>query len=174
MRPHKFESKTVVYSTEEYPAVSRDDIGDLMGQEAGLPHPGTMRLCLHPGPSSLLHEMYIVHRAGSYLRPHRHKDKDESCVVVSGEMALFFFNDSGEIIKFMGCGSYDSGSIFHVRIPRLTWHCQLVLSSRVVFLEESTGPFVKDNMEYAAFSPEPGSLAIDGFVTALHDYMARS
>lgn len=159
------ESPAILYVRETRSVVSLAMLQELVERSNKLPPPGTMRLCLHPDKDALLQEMYIVHQAGSYLRPHRHTDKDESCLVVLGKMAVFFFTDQGEVQDVAVYGNPGSPFPFHARIPRNHWHCQFVLAPQVLFLEMTTGPFVREAMEFAPFSPAPQS-------SGIREYMA--
>ena len=168
---YKNESDRILYVDMDIPCISAEDIRIIVDNSKHLPAHASSRLCLHPDTSSKLHEMYIIHEKYTYIRPHRHTDKDESCVVLEGQMALLIFSDNGDVTCAMMCGSYRSGETFHVRIPKNCWHCQIVLSEQVIFYEVTTGPFKKAAVEYAPFSPEIGSPMVQAYMDTLHSFL---
>lgn len=78
---------------------------------------------------------------GTYLRPHRHcnPDKNEVFLLLRGRVAVFIFDDMGnitqtEILDPLN-GSYGG------EIPPGVWHGLLVLESGSVIYEVKEGPF---------------------------------
>jgi len=165
--PYRKETEAVIYLTEPVPRLDSSALRHLVEQSNMLLSPGPVRLCVHPTPSADFHEMYIVHRQGNYLRPHRHTDKDEAGILLEGEMDVFLFNDAGDVTERICCGNYLSGQVFHVRIPQGIWHCQVVRSPYVLFYEATTGPFNREKMEFAPFSPEVGADESENYFKSL-------
>ncbi len=90
----------------------------------------------------------------TYLRPHRHlnPDKTEVFILLRGKVALFFFDDCGNVTETFildpqkGC--------YGGEIPAGIWHGLVVLESGTVIYEIKQGPFAPltpDNL--APWSP---------------------
>ena len=90
----------------------------------------------------------------TYLRPHRHlnPDKTEVFILLRGKVALFLFDDCGNVTDTFildprkGC--------YGGEIPAGTWHGLVVLESGTVIYEIKQGPFAPltpDNL--APWSP---------------------
>lgn len=93
---------------------------------------------------------------GTYIRPHRHLNpsKDEVFLLLRGRVAVFIFDDQGEIrettILDPLTGTYGA------EIKAGIWHGLLVLETGSVIYEIKQGPFAPlapENM--AAWSPAP-------------------
>src|SRR6185436_6680301 len=52
----------------------------------------TIRICAHANEKEKVHEMFIVHSRGTYVRPHRHAHKQESFFLIEGRAEAIFFN----------------------------------------------------------------------------------
>jgi len=102
---------------------------------------GKVRLCLHKDPKDLFQEMIIVHSRNTYIRPHKHDEKDESISIVEGECRLLIFDKKGRIIKRILLSRESPHGTLICRINKNIWHSMKVLSDLVVFHEVSTGPF---------------------------------
>ena len=111
------------------------------------------RLCAHPGPGDVLHEMLIVHDRSCYVRPHRHVGKSESLLLLEGELDAVFFDDAGNVTERRPMGAYGGGDDFYYRIPERVWHTLLIRSAWVVFLEVTSGPFRREQTEFAPWAP---------------------
>ena len=64
----------------------------------GLPR-NRIRYCAHASPSDVVHEMFIVHPRGAYVRPHKHLDKSESMMIIEGEADYVMFDSKGNITE---------------------------------------------------------------------------
>ncbi len=98
--------------------------------------------------------MLISLNRGTYIRPHRHFNKAESGLCLRGEADAVFFDESGEILEFWRMGPEPSGLRFFYRIELPVFHCLLVRSDNFVFHEVSTGPFRREDTEFAPWSPD--------------------
>lgn len=99
------------------------------------------RLCLHKDESDPLQEMVIVLHRDSYIKPHRHKEKDESIHLISGSFYLFTFDALGRIAERVLMKQNGSGSYSLCRVRKNVWHTIVPLSKFVVFHELIRGPF---------------------------------
>ena len=46
---------------------------------------------MHETIENSIHEMFIVHPYNMYIRPHKHNNKSESMVVISGEAEYIIY-----------------------------------------------------------------------------------
>ena len=76
-------SAEVLYADPSTVCVAAEDLAALKQLAEGNLD-GRIRLCMHPSIDHALHEMLIVHRHGTYVRPHKHLDKAESLHVIEG------------------------------------------------------------------------------------------
>lgn len=91
---------------------------------------------------------------GSYIRPHRHinPDKDEIFLLLRGRVAVFTFDDEGNITEKLVLDPLEGA--YGAEIEPGVWHSLLVLKPKTVIYEVKAGPFVAltaDNM--APWSP---------------------
>ena len=111
------------------------------------------RLCAHPNVESPLHEMFIVHQKGTYVRPHKHLDRSESFHVVEGEIDVLVFSDDGILQHRIRMGDYGSGNVFYYRLTESLYHTVLIQSEVAVFHETTNGPFRPDRTAFSVWSP---------------------
>jgi cupin fold WbuC family metalloprotein len=114
------------------------------------------RFCLHRTHADTIQEMIIAFYHGSYVRPHRHKDKSESFHVLEGELDVVFFDDHGNITKKIRMGEAQSGKTFIYRLNSQLWHTVVIRSECVVLHEVSSGPFLQEENNFALWSPHYG------------------
>jgi cupin fold WbuC family metalloprotein len=124
------------------------------------------RLCTHPGPHDLLHEMIIALDRATYVRPHRHQGKSESFHMIEGEVDVVIFHDDGRLREVLPLGIYGSGKVFFYRLQEAAFHSVLIRSPVAVFHETTNGPFVREETEFASWAPEEGT-------TEAAEYLAK-
>ena len=63
----------------------------------------------------------------SYMQPHLHpgEEKIEKIYIIEGKLAVFFFNDNGEIIKTT---ILEKGGTEMIAVPAFTWHTYAMLT----------------------------------------------
>ncbi|MBL7085931.1 MAG: WbuC family cupin fold metalloprotein [Candidatus Cloacimonetes bacterium] len=110
------------------------------------------RFCLHHDLTNQVHEMVIAFCRESYVRPHRHKNKSESFHVIEGKLAVIFFDDEGKVTRRIKMGPVGSNSTFLYRLSSNLWHTVVPLSEFVIIHETTTGPFIKEESEFAPWS----------------------
>ena len=152
MIPIVKESNEVLYSKESITKITSLDLFELK-QMAKLNPRKRIRICLHNGVSDTIHEMIIYHPKGTYVPPHKHKDKEESFHLISGEIDCVIFNNEGKISNTFPMGDYSSGRNFYYRIPADTFHTQL-FKKDTFFHEVSEGPFNRDETIIASWAPD--------------------
>jgi cupin fold WbuC family metalloprotein len=112
------------------------------------------RICCHDGPNSSPQEMIICLARGTYIRPHRHHKGSESGLSLRGTADAVFFDMGGSIVDVWRMGPEQTGYPFFYRIDEPVFHCLLVRTEEFVFHEVSTGPFLRDDTEFASWSPD--------------------
>lgn len=148
----------------------RLDSGDLAAIEAssGVVERKRSRICCHTGLPSSPQEMIISLRRGTYIRPHRHQNKAESGLCLRGEADAVFFDEDGEIIDAWRMGPEHTGLPFYYRIEEPVYHCLFVRSEVFVFHEVSTGPFRREDTQFAPWSPDEDNFnAVSDWLTNL-------
>lgn len=111
------------------------------------------RICIHYTVEDDIHEMVIYHPKETYVRPHKHMGKDESFHLISGEIDLVIFDESGNIVEVLQMGSYESGRTFYYRISANTFHTQ-IFRKDTIFHEVTKGPFDRRDDVVADWSPD--------------------
>lgn len=111
------------------------------------------RICAHKSSSASIQEMIIVIREGSYIAPHRHKNKCESFHLIEGNADIVVFEDNGNIRKVI---RFCRERVFYYRLEAELFHTIIVRSERITFHEVTNGPFVASGTEYSPFAPREG------------------
>jgi len=112
-----------------------------------------VRLCAHQNEKDRLHEMLIALARGTYVRPHRHRNKSESFHVVEGALSVVVFDEEGQVRETIALGDYASGRQFYYRMAEPAYHTVLVESPGAVIHETTGGPFDPKAVEFAPWSP---------------------
>ncbi len=111
---------------------------------------------MHSDVNDALHSMMVAYSPGSYVRPNRHKGKDESVLVARGACIVCFFDGAGTITRAVNLHERGTPAAYYCRLPAETFHTVLVPPSGVVLYESTPGPFVPEDTEYAVWAPEEG------------------
>lgn len=147
----------VYHSKEIFFSLSQADIDNLINLAKNNAR-GRVRYCSHSSDHDSLHEMFIVHPKGAYVRPHKHLSKIESMLVISGEVDYIMFDDNGKVEKIVNMGSYETKKPFYQTIRKDKFHTLLIKSEWLVFLEITNGPFSKKDTVFADWSPSEDDL----------------
>src|SRR5262249_23584575 len=123
----------------------------------------------HASLDASLHEMLIVLRRGSYVRPHKHVGKCESFTILEGTADVILFEDDGTVREIVAMGAAGTGRTFHCRISAPLYHTlPLVPADSLLFQEVTEGPFRPEQTLFAPWSPDGrDSAAALGYLTAL-------
>ena len=109
----------------------------------------------------------------TYLRPHRHKnpDKVEIFLILRGSVALFLFDDHGNITELRILDP--KAGIYGGEIPANVWHTLIVLEHGTVVYEVKQGPFTPLSPEnFAAWSPNTDdSAGVKQYLDYLKSYI---
>ena len=76
----------VYFPTEKYFSINKQFTDDLIRSAESAPRQ-RIRMCVHSEDDAVVHQMFIVHPGGAYVRPHKHNKKDESLLVLEGSLA---------------------------------------------------------------------------------------
>lgn len=110
---------------------------------------------------------------GTYIRPHWHlyPPKDESVIVLQGELAVFIFDDQGQVQQTfrLAAGSPNFG----IDIVAGVCHTFLPLAEDTVMFEVKPGPYVRaTDKDFASWAPADGEPGVEAYVTKLLDWLA--
>lgn len=116
-----------------------------------------MILPFHTGPETRLHRMLNAIQPGSYIRPHRHfaPPKDESVVVLRGDLGVLIFDEQGGIVSLhrIRAGHTDFGIDLHAGVI----HTLVALEPDTVVFEVKPGPYTPaTDKEFLDWAPEEG------------------
>lgn len=145
-------NEEVLYSKDIVTKLNKADILNFKNQSS-INLRKRIRLCAHTEQLDLLHEMFIVHERGAYVRPHRHHGKSESTHIVEGNVDVVLFSDDGRIEQVISMGDYKSGKTFYYRIAKPIYHTLIVRSEVLVFHETTNGPFNRSTSNFAPWAP---------------------
>ena len=157
----------VYHSKESFFSLSKKDVNELINLAKNTTR-GRVRYCSHSSDQESLHEMFIVHPKGAYVRPHKHIDKIESMLVIDGEVDYVMFDNDGNVDNVVKMGNYESKKSFYQTIRKDKFHTLVIKSEWLVFLEITNGPFDKENTVYAEWSPkESDTLSVEVFLNKI-------
>jgi cupin fold WbuC family metalloprotein len=142
----------VYHSKEDFFSLSKEDINKLICLAKNTTR-RRVRYCSHSSGQESLHEMFIVHPKGAYVRPHKHIDKIESMLVINGEVDYVMFDNYGNIDNVVKMGNYESKKPFYQTIRKDKFHTLIIKSEWLVFLEITNGPFDIADTIFADWSP---------------------
>lgn len=120
----------------------------------------------HADHSSNPHRFLNAWTRGSYAAPHRHLQvpKPESFVMLRGELALFVFDDAGQVTERLILGR---GGVLGVDLAPGLWHTVAALTETAVCFEVKAGPYdPATDKEFAPWAPREGD-------PAAADHLAR-
>jgi cupin fold WbuC family metalloprotein len=128
------------------------------------------RICAHKDSSAAIQEMIIVIREGSYIAPHRHKNKCESFHIIDGSADIVVFEDNGDIRKVI---RFAREHAFYYRLEAELFHTIIVRSDRITFHEVTNGPFIANATEFASFAPRESEDGIADYQVKLDKQIAE-
>ena len=141
----------IVYSSNRaVELISKNDVEYLCRVADHAPEKKS-RILLHGVIDKLLHEMIIVHRYGTYIRPHINDRSEKSFVMIKGEMMVVLYDKHGSIAEKYLLSAERDGSNLILRLNEPIFHTIVVMSEEAVFLESTLGPHT--STRYADFAP---------------------
>ena len=134
--------------------IDRDLISGLHAQARASPRLRT-HYNLHDSHDETIQRMCMVMEPGTYVRAHRHPDKWELLLIISGEMLVLNFDDQGTVLirSVLSAG----GDIYGLENPAGTWHAVAALAASTAVLEVKHGPYLPTReQDFAAWAPPEG------------------
>lgn len=104
---------------------------------------------------------------GSYCAPHRHSTppKSETFLVLTGEVAVFLFDDSGLVVEHHVLGR---DGLLGIDIAPARWHTIATLSESAVCFEVKPGPWdPTSDKQFAPFAPREGDAEASDYLERL-------
>ena len=132
------------------------------------------RICAHHSVEDSVHEMFIAHNRDAYVRPHKHVNKTESMVILTGEVDYLIFDDEGALSECHRLGEHSSGLPFYQTTRTDLYHSLIVRSDWTVFLEITKGPFEPSDTVWAPWSPSEEETKSRGFREQLEREIIRA
>lgn len=124
-----------------------------------------LRISMHVSPAEDLHNMVILQRRETYVRPHKHRSKVETYHMIEGEMLICLFDEKGSLLQRKKLSPQEC---FLFRFDRGMYHCSVVLSELAIFHENKIGPFIREGDSiFAPWAPGSDPEAIADFVAEL-------
>lgn len=123
---------------------------------------------LHPSDDFCCHRLLNAIEPDSYIRPHRHldKNKDESFVLLRGRLGIMTFADDGSILATSILSAATETVI--ADIPHGIFHTAISLESGTVFFEAKAGPYNPlTDAEKAPWAPEEDCSEASSYFVAL-------
>ncbi|MFH1978383.1 MAG: WbuC family cupin fold metalloprotein [Candidatus Aenigmatarchaeota archaeon] len=88
----------------------------------------------------------------SYVRPHKHLDTIEVFIIFKGKVALFTYDDNGEVTDKV---VLEPGKTPGVEIPVNMWHSMMALEENSVLYIIMEGPYIADSHKrFPDWAPE--------------------
>jgi len=110
---------------------------------------------LHPSHEDPIQRMCMAMEPGTYVRPHRHPDKWELLLILSGDMRLLHFDDAGKVVSATRLTA--GGETLGLETPANTWHGVVTLAPATVVFECKKGPYTPtEEKDFVAWSPAEG------------------
>lgn len=121
----------------------------------------------HPANESSCHRLLNAIEPGSYIRPHCHLDpeKDESFVLLRGQLGVICFDAAGEVTETARLIAGSDQTV--ITIPHGVFHTAVSLASGTIFFEAKAGPYIPFlQAEIASWAPADTD-------TASRDYLQQ-
>lgn len=121
----------------------------------------------HPSMESNPHRFLNAWTRGSYGAPHRHLavPKPESFVVLRGEMALFIFDDSGNVT---GRHVLGRDGLLGIDVAPGIWHTVACVTETAICFEVKAGPYeAATDKEFAPWAPREGDPVAASYLAKL-------
>lgn len=93
----------------------------------------------HASHQSPCQRMLNALEPGTNVPVHRHADKEETYVLIRGEIRVLFFNESSEIVETIVLSETSDARL--LIIPKGVWHSVEAVRPSIIF-EVSDGPYI--------------------------------
>jgi len=122
---------------------------------------GRSRICVHVDDATAVQEMILAVRQDVLFRPHRHLNKTESFHMIEGALDIVVFDEGGRPIRGIELAATGNGKSFYYRLNEEHYHAILPRTPLVIFHETTTGPFSRNDTQFADWAPlEPPELRV--------------
>lgn len=114
------------------------------------------------------HRLLNAIEPGSYVAPHRHADpsKDETMLVVRGQLGIVLFDAAGQIAQTVLLTA--GGACCGIDIPHGSYHSVVACQPGTVFFEAKAGPYWPlSEAERAPWAPVEGDPAAAAYARRL-------
>ena len=152
------DTSEVYFPTESYFNINKQFTDDLIRSAESAPRQ-RIRMCVHSNDDAEVHQMFIVHPGGAYVRPHKHNKKHESLLVLEGSADYLLFSEAGKLEDRVELSDFQSGSSFFQITPAGFYHSLIIKTRWLVFIEVTNGPFIRGESTFSPWSPEEGDIA---------------
>jgi cupin fold WbuC family metalloprotein len=110
---------------------------------------------LHLSHEEPIQRMCMAMEPGTYVRPHRHPDKWELLLIVSGDMRVLHFDAVGKVLSVTRL--HAGGETLGMETPAGTWHGVVTLAPATVVFECKHGPYVPtEEQDFVTWAPAEG------------------
>lgn len=106
------------------------------------------RVCTHQSTESSIQEMFVTHVEGTVVLPHKRMHGSESYCMLSGNLAIVIFDDSGTFIETVYLGELELKSKIYLRMEKPMFR-GIKCFSDCSFLEVKQGPFIATDVVWA-------------------------
>ena len=103
------------------------------------------RICLHDTNESVIQEMLLFLERKTVIDIHKHLDRDETYILIHGEIELNLYTESKELTKTINLTPFSEQGVFIFKTLKNQWHSLRVLSETAILFEITSGPFIKKN-----------------------------
>lgn len=127
----------------------------------------------HPGDASCCHRLLNAVEPSSYIRPHRHLDreKDEAFILMQGRLGIILFSPDGEVAETVLL-SRGNGNLA-ADIPHGLFHTAVSLEQGTVFYEAKAGPYLPlTEEEKASWAPNDDDPFAPAYLERLRELFA--
>jgi len=152
LSPQNDKSLEVLRSTEEDSLLGQRDFNFLLKRVTDTPN-GKIRICTHADDNSSLHEMFMSFDRRVNYPPMSHSDKDETFLLLRGEVCYAEIASDGEITQMFflrGCFESRDWTTAYCKIPARTTHYLEIISNEILAKETTTGPFLPQMTQISA------------------------
>ncbi len=147
----EIESDAVFFVKDSFVSIGKEEIKFLKDKVLHNDRK-SIRLCMHTSINDCVHEMFILHSQQTYIRPHKHPNKDVSYHIIEGIADMVVFNEEGVIVDVIPMGEYGMGRYFYYRFNEVYYYAPLVRSDFLLFHETIDGPFRPSDTIYAPWA----------------------
>ncbi|TLX74963.1 cupin fold metalloprotein, WbuC family [Labilibacter sediminis] len=112
-------------------------------------------LNFHTSDSDTLQRMLNAFEPNTYVQPHTHvnPDKREVFIVLTGRLLVIFFNEKGQIIRYVILDR--KSGVYGIEINPGEWHTATGLEPGTVVYEIKDGPYdMGDDKNFASWAPK--------------------